>query len=49
MYQDGFFEFGTYLSRIQNLTILIIYGHRNGLSGLSSFLEGFENCPNLKI
>ena len=47
IYQDGFSEFGTYLSRIPNLTSLIIYGNRNGPSGLSSLLDGFENCPNL--
>ena len=47
IYQDGFSEFGTYLNRMPNLTSLIIYGNRNGPSGLSSLLDGFENCPNL--
>ena len=48
IYQDGFSEFGSYLSRMPNLTSLIIYGNRNGPSGLSSLLDGFENCPFLK-
>ena len=47
IYQDGFSEFGSYLSRIPNLTCLIIYGNRNGPSGLNSLLDGFENCPYL--
>lgn len=47
IYQDGFSEFGTYLSRMPNLTSLIIYGNRNGPSGLNSLLDGFEYCPYL--
>ena len=47
IYQDGFSEFGSYLSRVPKLTNLIIYGNRNGPSGLSSLLDGFENCPYL--
>jgi Ran GTPase-activating protein (RanGAP) involved in mRNA processing and transport len=35
IYQDGFSEFGSYLSRIPNLTSLIIYGNRNGPSGIN--------------
>ena len=47
IYQDGFSEFGSYLSRVPNLTSLIIYGNRNGPSGLNSLLDGFEYCPFL--
>jgi Ran GTPase-activating protein (RanGAP) involved in mRNA processing and transport len=47
IYQDGFSEFGTYLNRIPNLTSLIIYGNRNGPSGINSLLDGFEFCPHL--
>ena len=47
IYQDGFSEFGTYLSRIPNLKRLIIYGNRNGPTGINSLLDGFENCPLL--
>ena len=47
IYQDGFSEFGSYLSRIPNLTSLIIYGNRNGPSGINSLLDGFEHCPFL--
>lgn len=47
IYQDGFSEFGTYLNRIPNLTSLIIYGNRNGPSGINSLLDGFEFCPYL--
>ena len=47
IYQDGFSEFGSYLSRVPNLKSLIIYGNRNGPSGLNSLLDGFEYCPFL--
>ena len=47
IYQDGFSEFGAYLNRIPNLTCLIIYGNRNGPSGINSLLDGFEFCPYL--
>ena len=47
IFQDGFSEFGSYLSRMPNLTSLIIYGNRNGPSGINSLLDGFENCPLL--
>jgi hypothetical protein len=47
IYQDGFCEFGSYLCRMPNLISLIIYGNRNGPSGISSLLDGFEYCPLL--
>ena len=47
IYQDGFSDFGTYLNKIPNLTSLIIYGNRNGPSGINSLLDGFEFCPHL--
>ena len=47
IYQDGFSEFGSYLNRIPNLNTLIIYGNRNGPSGVNSLLDGFENCVYL--
>jgi Ran GTPase-activating protein (RanGAP) involved in mRNA processing and transport len=47
IYQDGFTDFGSYLYRIPNLTSLNIYGNRNGPSGISSLLDGFEYCPFL--
>ena len=47
IYQDGFTDLGSYLYRIPHLTSLIIYGNRNGPSGISSLLDGFEYCPFL--
>ena len=47
IYQDGFTDLGSYLYRIPNLTSLNIYGNRNGPSGISSLLDGFEYCPFL--
>ena len=47
IYQDGFSDFGSYLTRIPNLTTLIVYGNRNGPSGINSLLDGFEYCPFL--
>ena len=47
IYQDGFCDFGDYLNRIPNLTTLIIYGNRNGPSGVNSLLDGLENCVYL--
>ena len=44
IYQDGFYDFGNYLKRMPNLMSLIIYGNRNGPSGIDSLLDGFENC-----
>ena len=44
IYQDGFCDFGDYLNRIPNLTTLIIYGNRNGPSGVNALLDGLENC-----
>ena len=47
IYQDGFCDFGDYLNRIPDLTTLIIYGNRNGPSGVNSLLDGLENCVYL--
>ena len=44
IYQDGFCDFGSYLSRMPNLNTLIIYGNRNGPSGVNALLDGLENC-----
>ena len=44
IYQDGFCDFGNYLNRMPNLNTLIIYGNRNGPSGVNSLLDGLENC-----
>ena len=44
IYQDGFCDFGNYLNRIPNLTTFIIYGNRNGPSGVNALLDGLENC-----
>lgn len=47
IYQDGFCDFGDCLNRLPNLTTLIIYGNRNGPSGVNSLLDGLENCVYL--
>ena len=44
IYQDGFCDFGDCLNRVPNLTTLIIYGNRNGPSGVNSLLDGLEGC-----
>ena len=47
IYQDGFSDFGYYLNRMPNLNTLIIYGNRNGPSGVNALLDGLEYCTYL--
>ena len=46
--QEGFMEFSTYMKRIPNLKAFIIYGNKNGPSGISALIDGFKYTPLLE-
>ena len=46
--QEGFMEFSTNMKRIPNLKAFIIYGNKNGPSGISALIEGFKYTPLLE-
>ena len=47
--QEGIMDFSTNLKRIPNLLHLILYGNRNGPSGISCLVEHFCDIPKLQI